>query len=217
MAVGSAGSALQGMPGVGSHKGSPGYSELSHGVWTERDAAPLDGREANQGAGEANPSLCWREEWVQSLDRAQGGDVRVIVNSLCKQLSSECTQLSSGRGAAHPGRLKSRVPADDSEPGSLCPLPPCSTAVLPRGPSTPAALTHSLPCTLPGVPWGREMGFAFPGGVCCSWRVLGQVGSWAHLHAAPGSAAAGCSDTLGHAPQAAQLFWDLSTSPALHG
>lgn len=120
------------------------------------------------------------------LDRAQGGDLRAMVNSLCKQLRSECTQLGSGRGAAHPGRRKSRVPADDSEPGSPRPLPLCCTAALPRGPSTPAALTHSLPCTFQECPARGKWGLSFqgecaaPGGCQGRWG-SSACGSWLWL------------------------------------
>lgn len=151
--------------------GQRGTQPLGMGEKQTREQPPIPVLEGRVGA---------------ELDRAQGGDLRAMVNSLCKQLSSERTQLSSGRGAAHPGRRKSRVPADDSEPGSPRPLPLCSTAALPRGPSTPATLTHSLPCTFQECPAGGKWDLPFqgeraaPGGCRGRWG-SSACGSWLWL------------------------------------
>lgn len=138
----------------------------------------------------------------------------LCVNSL---FVSACS--SSLQGAAHPGRLIARVPADDSEL-SCTPVAPssCSAALqhCHRGPPAPAA---QQPPSLrpPSRALGRANEFSLAKG---SVWLLGGVRAGLICMQLVIPSAAGCSDAFGCVPQAAPLsetFLHLHIQPCTKG
>ena len=118
----------------------------------------------------------------------------VCVNSLFISVYSGFLQ----GGSAHPGRLISRVPADDSQLSCVPGIVASSSGFAAllrchRGPAAPAfqlaAVQQRPPPLRPSSrALGRENEFSLAkGSVLLLVGLSGQVGSWAHLHAAGGS------------------------------